>query len=204
MPNMIEQMGATYFTEKFANSFFLNDNKLYQIIGAARADRITVVDVEADDTKVLPASLFTGFKMFEYPLLGYRKFGENQYGYSHKRQTSNRGFRIEQVITTWSSCTRALMDMGLVGKSRLNDKARAAVLLKPQFDSFKTGLPLLLSGKTSGLVLNNNVLIEPSTDTANGWYSILYKQATVGSMNQRGEISWSNPAFADVVNLSNT
>lgn len=199
--NLIEQMGATYFTEKFANSYFLSKDRVYQVLDAQRTDRIRVVDVLAEDTKILPASVFTGFKVFEYPLLGYRKFGDHLYGYASKRQTSNRGFRSEQVNITWSSCTRALMDLGLAGRTRVDEKAKAVALLQPKFDSLKD-MQLLLDGKSSGLVLSSNVMIEPSTESADGWYSVLYKQACVGAINSRGDVKWKNPAFAEVVNLT--
>lgn len=201
MPNLIEQMGAPYFTEKFGNSYFTNDGRVYQVLDAQRTDRIRVHDAKSDEIKVLPASVFTGFKVFEYPLLGYRKFGDHLYGYASKKQTSNRGFRIEQVMITWSACSRALMDLGLAGRQRVDDKRKAIALLQPQFDSLKD-LPKLLEGKVSGLVLNSNIMIEPSTENADGWYTVLYKQAAVGAINSRGDVKWKNPAFAEVINLT--
>lgn len=200
MPNLIEMMGANYFNEKFANAYLVIDGRVLQVGMCNRADRVHCMDVEAGEAKIIPSNKFTGFKAFEYPLLGYRKFGEHMYGYAYKRQTANRGFRSEQVNITWTGCTRALADLGLIKQGRITDSAKVVALLKPQFDSIKD-LPKLLNGEVSGLVLNNNVMIEPSTTKAGGWYSILYKQAEVGEINSKGVVSYNEPGFASVIGL---
>lgn len=202
MPNLVESMGVNYFNEKFHNAFFLSDNRIYRVLSAARSDRVTVEDVEGDrDEKIIAASRFPGFKVFEYPLLGYRRFADHVYGYAYKRQTTNRGFRMENVNVTWTGCTRLLYDLGVL-TTRLTDVDKAVALLKPKFDNYERDLPRLLSGEISGLVLNNNVMIEPAVDEAASWYSVLYKQARVGKMNQRGQITYTDPAFANIIGLN--
>jgi hypothetical protein len=205
--NLITQMGAQYFNEKFNNSYFLYEGKVLRVLQASpQGTRVSVEELSDrldDDTvsdKVVSGSVFKGFKVFEYPLLGYRKFGEHKYGFASKRQTSYRGFRLEQISVTWTGCTRALIDLGVVHGGRLSDYTKAKALLKPTFDSMDD-LPKLLSGKISGLVLNNNTMIEPATGKQEDWYAILYKQAQVGSINAAGNITWNDPAFANVVNL---
>jgi hypothetical protein len=203
MPNLVDQMGAAYFNEKFATSFFLYNGKVARIINANGKGTSVVIEefngpLDEPEEKVVPATTFNGFKVFEYPLLGYRRFGEHLYGFATKRQTSNRGFRSEQITTTWTACTRALIDLGAISGNRLNERAKVISLLQPKFDTIAQ-LPDLLAGKTSGLVINNNVMIEPATDTQNDWYSILYKQARVGKINQAGKITWNDPAFANIV-----
>lgn len=200
MPNLIESMGAQYFNEKFANAHFLSDNRVYKVLNAQRVDRVMVEDVETGEDKMLAASRFPGFKVFEYPLLGYRRFADHVYGYAYKRQNTNRGFRLEHTNITWTGCTRLLYDLGVLNE-RLSDKQKAIALLKPEFDNYERDLPKLLNGEINGLVINHNLMIEPAVDTADGWYSVLYKQARVGKMNSRGQITYADPNFANVTGI---
>lgn len=202
MPNLIESMGVNYFNEKFHNAYFMSDQRIYRIIEAQRSDRVTVQDIdEEDDTKVISASRFPGFKAFEYPLLGYRRFADNVYGYMYKRQTTNRGFRAEAASITWTGCTRLLYDLGVIN-TRLTERDKIKAVFRPQFDSLERDLPKLLNGEVSGVVLNHNVMIEPAVDSSDGWYSVLYRQARVGKMNSRGQVTWTDPQFASITGIS--
>jgi hypothetical protein len=196
-------MGSTYFNEKFATSYFLYNEKVARIVSANKAGTTVLIEqlngpLDEPDERTIPAKWFNGFKVFEYPLLGYRRFSDHMYGFATKRQTSNRGFRSEQITTTWTACTRALIDLGAVNGVRLDERAKVLALLQPKFDALDK-LPDLLEGRSSGLVLNNNVMIEPATEAQNDWYSILYKQARVGKIDSKGKITWNDPAFANIV-----
>lgn len=200
MPNMIQSLGRDYFNQFFQGSIVKIDDRVLQVRGAqGNAGRtVLCVDMENGQGVEIPADRFTGWKSFEYPILGYRRFGEHHLAYSTKLQSVHRGLKIANVQTTWTAATRLLIDLGAISGARLTEEQKAVALFKPVFDSL-ADVPALLDGRKTGLVLSPNLIIEPSTEKGNEWYAVHYKQAVIGSVSDRGVVRFKSPQHASIL-----
>lgn len=201
MPNMIQSLGRDYFNQFFHGSMVLIDGKVYEIREATQQGRVIAVDVESQGMAEIAPDKFTGFKTFEYPILGYRRFGDFHIGYASKKQSVHRGLRMQNIGTTWTAATRLLIDLGAIHGGRMSDYERALALFKPKFDTLNDA-PKLLEGKLSGLVLSPNLVIEPSVEAASEWYTVLYKQAVVGKVDGKGKVKWLQDQHKDLLPAS--
>lgn len=202
MPNLVEELSAGYFTDFFAGALFLNGDALYQVDSATRT-RVAVRPFNAagtGDQQTIPADFFTGYKTFEYPILGYRRIGPHKITYLTRRQTTARGLRPASIISTISPATQMLRETGLTPpeSSSQVDRAKSVAAFKPEFDNLGE-LPAMLSGDKFGLVLSANIMIEPSVDAVNDWFNVYYKQSLIGKMNSRGAVTWTSPAYATLL-----
>lgn len=202
MPNLVEELSANYFTEFFSGALFLNGDNLFQVESASRS-RVLVrpfTPTGTGDAQGIPADFFTGYKTFEYPILGYRRLGPNKIAYLTRRQTTARGLRPNSIIASASPASTMLREMSLVppDPSSVAERTKAYAAFKPIFDNLGE-LPAMLNGDKFGLVLSSNILIEPSVDAVNDWFNVYYRQSVIGKMNSRGAVTWTSPAYSTLL-----
>lgn len=199
MPNLVEELSANYFTEFFSGALFLNGDNLFQVESANRT-RVAVrafTPAGTGDSQSIPADFFTGYKTFEYPILGYRRLGPHKNAYLTRRQTTARGLRPNSIISNITPASNMLRELGLVPPepSSLAERMKAYTAFKPVFDTLDE-LPAMLNGDKFGLVLSPSILIEPSVDAVNDWFNVYYRQSIIGKMNSRGAVTWTSPAYS--------
>lgn len=197
--SLIDEVGANYFTEMCANALFLKDGKLHKVDHCSSQG---VICIEYNDTSTsvteVPREFFTGWKVFEYPVLGYRRFSDHLIGYIQRRQSTRRGLRVESMNIQLTPCSNLLQQMRVVPPFNNAAKERAAML--PRFDSLEEDLPRLLSGEKSGLILSDGIVIEPDVDgnKANG-YNIFLRQHIIGRMSDNGSIAWESKEMSNLL-----
>lgn len=199
MPNLVEELTPNYFNEFFTGALFLRDDVLLQVENAGRYNT-TARNYEQGGRVEIPNSFFTGYKIFEYPILGYRKLDEHRVAYLTRRQATARGVRPGTIHMDLSPASVQLRDLGAVppiGASR-SESSKAIAAFRPRFDSI-SDIPGLLAGQQLALVLSPSIMIEPSVDALSDWYSVYYKQSVIGKINSRGAITWTSPAFASLL-----
>lgn len=194
--NMVRSLGRDYFNNFFAGALFLKDDKVLRV---EHADSRVVACLNITDasSEQVPAEFFTGFKTFNYPVLGYRRLKPHVHAFLTKKQSVHRGLRSNTMNVDFSGATHLLNDLGIV-RATASESERALAAFSHQFDNM-SDLPKLLSGEVSGLVLSPHILIEPSVEAEDGWYSIFYKRALIGKMNSRGGITWTSPNHSDIL-----
>lgn len=190
MPNLIKSLTRDYFNSYFNGSAILHKGAVLQILEADN-NNVLAEDLATNTSVRIPNDYFTGFGVFKYPLLGYRRFGEHRIGYMTRKQSVHRGLRAAHINVAWSAATRLLVDLAAVPVVRLSDSEKVIAAFIPKFDTLKD-VPDLLAGNTTGLVLSENLIIEPSTEAADEWYSVVYKQAVVGKVDSKGAVTWND------------
>lgn len=190
MPNLIKNLTRDYFNSYFNGSSIKYNGAVLRIVEANNSEVFTE-DVSTGNAVMVPNDFFTGFAVFSYPLLGYRRFGDDRIGYMTKKQSVHRGLRAANIAVQWSAATRLLVDLGAVPLTRLSDADKVTAAFIPKFDTLQD-VPDLLAGNKTGLVLSENILIEPSTEAEDEWYTVFFKQAAVGKLDSKGAVTWTS------------
>lgn len=187
--SLIQSLGADYFNQFFNRALFLYEGRVLEVTRTSNT-YVDCIDRTTGDLVRVPNAFFTGFKVFEYPKLGYRRFNEHCVGFATKIQSAMRGLKAENVEVQYSPVTRAIAAIRGTRAGAGRD-IMSKPLMTPQYDK-ASEMQALLDGRKTGLVLNEFVLIEPSLSADNAAFNIFYKQARVGKMSAGGVCSWYN------------
>lgn len=198
--NMISRLGLEWCRQRLVGGHFLHEGKLMRL---AEVHKTSVVaeELENNEYVTLPASVLTGFGVFRYPPLGYRKYGPGLAVWLSKAHSYNRGLRKQSVDMTLSPVSTLLYKNY---NRKMNDAFQLRGLMQlvffPKYDSLDA-LELLYNGDVPCVVLNENLLIEANlaNKDAQG-YTVYFKQtpcATIDDDNKR--IHWHNRAYADAL-----
>lgn len=197
MSNLIASLTREYFNSYFNHALIDYNGDVLRVVEAGSSVVVAENLSREGDVVNIPHSHFTGFKVFSYPLLGYRRFGD-RIGWMGKKQSVKRGLRTENITVSWSAATRLLVDLGAVPLVRLTESEKALAAFNSKFDTPKD-VPDLLAGDRVGLVFNPNLIVEPSTEAEDDWYSVVYKQAVVGKMDNKGVVTWKAPQHSHLL-----
>lgn len=194
--NLVQSLGRPYFADYFRNAMFVKDDEVLRVETAERSG-VTCSRLRDQSYVTVPFDFFQGFKTFAYPELGYRRIKDNVIGYMNRKQSVHRGLRSNHISTVLSPCTTLLVDLGQVN-GLINENEKGLAVWNKTFDTL-ADLPRLLAGELTGLVLSPALLIEPSVETANDWYSVYYMRSLIGKVNSRGTFTWSNPNHSTLI-----
>lgn len=195
--NMIESLGVDQINAQFVDAMFLRNDKTYVLKGVYGAGQTQCVCLEDGRAELIDNDYFTGFKVFAYPKLGYRRFGKHSIGYCFKVQSKKRGLTTGRVKVANSPVTARLSAYGFAGvEDRKANKG--VIIMRPTFDN-PLKLKDLLDGKESGLVLSESVIIEPTVRDINGQFDIWHEQAHIGSIDDAGKFKWYSPKYERLV-----
>lgn len=199
--NMIDSLGQEQINQQFVHAMFLRDDKTYKIVGTNDRNTIQCVCLEDGKPELIGNDFFTGFKVFAYPKLGYRRFGKHSIGYCYKVQSKKRGLSTDRVKINLSPVTNRLQAYGF-GMEADKKYNKGIIIMRPKFDS-PAKIKDLLDGKESGVVLNESVIIEPSVIAPDGLFDVWYEQVKVGSVNDAdGKYTWLSPKYERLVRQS--
>lgn len=200
---LIDEVGVDYFNDMCRDALLLKDDEVYRVLAAGRGGTVDVIRYSPDGEQTrqsIEKEFFTGWKVFSHPILGYRRFGDQLIGHAQRRQSTRRGLRPESINITLSPCSTLLANMNAYPVPSANDKAVAA--MKPQFDDFDRDLPRMLSGELMGLVLSDNIIIEPDVAGAKATgYSVFMRQHVIGKMDAKGAVTWENEGLSNTLDL---
>lgn len=197
--SLISSMGVSYFREWFHGALFIYNNRPCQV---EDTDGVTVscryLDTTTDRAVSIPAQFFTGFKVFEYPPLGYRRVGNVVY-HVHRSQSAYRGLRANLLTFELSPIGYLLQsnERTAVGNSTNALNLRLTQVMTPTFDT-RASLDDLIAGRRAGVVPSEDVCIEPSVNGED--YVVLYREKQVGTMDSNKNFHIDNPAVAAAVN----
>lgn len=199
---LIQELGRDYFNEMCAAALFLHDNEVCRVdfarSGTVHGYRYNN-DEDNPETRIeIPEAYFSGWKVFEYPRLGYRRVADNTVAHFTRQQSTRRGLRLESVNIQLTPLSTLLHNLGLVRAPQ--PRQRALAIMKPRFDDFNRDLPRLLDGELSALVLSDTLLIEADTGQKSDHFNIYLRQHAIGRMDKRGSIEWEDPNMSKFFN----
>lgn len=189
--SMIERLGLSYCREYLSNALIVYDGRP-AIIGEFRNSDVTVQYIDGTGERaVVPHAYFTGWRVFAYPELGYRRVGNMTY-HVHRAQTAYRGLRAN-VLTFENTPMSYLLQRDEQTARRVPNygNEKLAAVMAPAYDG-AAQLDALVRGEMASVVPNQNICIEPSLSDSN--YVVLYRTKIVGSMDSNKNFHIDNPA----------
>ena len=198
--NMIESLGFDQINKQFANALFVREGKVWKLQGVVGEGVVTCTCLDDNKQVQIPNDFFTGFKVFAYPKLGYRRFGTHNIGYCLKVQSKMRGLSADRVKVLASPVTQRINAYGFgdVGERKFN---KSVIIMQPKFDT-PDKIKDLLDGKLTGVVLNESVIIEPSVRDVEGKFDVWYEQVLAGVLDDNGKYKWTTPKYERLVRPS--
>jgi len=176
MPNLIEELGADYCDQFYANALFADNKYLYSYKGSGAGEegrKIRVARIPLDTTKPAPwgntaldQSFFESMGTFAWPKLGYRQLIDEQ-GLRHVFYVSSqrsvyRGLRDEHI-------TEDRLPIGtLVGTQMrgFHNSIYLPQIFKPKFTTYNDGLAELIAGEQSCFALSEDLAVGVSCTSA--------------------------------------
>lgn len=202
--SLIESMGQSYFREWFNGALFVYNGSVLSVSdtdgSTVRCVNLEVGRDAAGYVVRVPYEFFTGFKVFEYPPLGYRRVGNVVY-HVHRSQSAYRGLRGNLLTFELSPLSYLLQGNERTAPrvSNVTANQRLVEVMKPTYDT-RASLDELIAGRQTAVVPSEDVCIEPSLVNDN--YDVLYRGKVVGSMNTSKEFSINNAVVAAAVQAS--
>lgn len=193
--NLVQSLGSGYFNEFFNGSVFMYEGRVHQIV-ECRASGVRCTRLHDGEPVVVPNNFFMGFKVFNYPTLGYRRISEHIAAFLTRNQSVRRGLNPQHVRHQNSPISQRLLNEGHINSTVPPNNG--LLVYEPVFDS-PEAVQQLLAGDRANVVLNEEILIEPSVNSDNDWYTIYHNQAIVGSMDYRGRTSFINPKYDNII-----
>jgi hypothetical protein len=197
MTQFIEEIGSGYMNEMLIGAPFLYKGDVYLFDGIERTTSKNVstyklgpdVDNLIATPAQVPAAIFTGWKSFAFPTLGYRMAADGQVlCYLSRNNSVRRGLNPRDIGALFHDvsyeCQRRF------GTPRLNiyndNNHKAYMAFKPTFLAFTDGLAQVMAGKIPAFAISADFAVAPS-DRVN-FLEILFRQRPVGSIDEDGNI----------------
>lgn len=197
--NLLDSTGADWFRRRVVGAAFLHQDRVLQIEGMADADRLQVRDLTNGAKRdYVSKKIITGFGVFAYPQLGYRKvYGGKLAAHFTKKHSYERGLRSAHLLYELTPASSLVYNMqrGELNQERNENLIQA---LKPDYDKVDV-LEALLAGDRVSAVLSHDVCVEPSVADDDEDYVVMYRQRAAARLNHKKEFRWYTPAYRRAV-----
>lgn len=198
--NMIARLGREWCEQRVVGGHFVHDGKLLMVRNVL-ADGVSCIERKTDKRVMLPLDVFTGFKIFRYPPLGYRKFGPGLAVWLTKQHSYNRGLRercIQPELSPVSELLHLNYNREMQGQFNLPESLLELVFF-PEYDTVEE-LPKLYEGVIPSVVLNENVLVEAnvSNERADG-HIVYFKRRPCAAISKKQKFRWLSSAYEDAL-----
>lgn len=198
--NMIDSLGREWFARRLAGAHLLYDGKVCALIATGR-ENCTVRDISTDEELKVPNAFFTGFKVFAYPALGYRPFGNNLAVFLKKKHSWNRGLRPGCIYQDFSPVTAYVINkyaQEVPADQRKNyrpPRDLMGLVFKPGY-ARPADIRDLLNGDRVTVVLNQDVLVEPNMNKQDSNdYLVYFRERPAASITEDGRIHWFSEEY---------
>lgn len=202
--NLLDSTGFDWFRSRVLGCHMLYKNDVIRVDRIQDEEFLRGVIVGTGKMMMIPKRDIAGFAALAYPQLGYRRlFGTGGLAVYFERQHNYmRGLRRKSVRYVMTPCSDLLfqrypnrfeMDQG----QREADRVMISVF-KPEYDKV-TALDDLIDGKALNVILNHDVMIEPSVAPEDDDYVIFFRQRAVGRFNDKKEFKWYGKGYREAV-----
>lgn len=209
MTKFISELGAGYMNDMLGGAPFMHDGEVYLFSELTGRTAIAyhlngpVENIQAE-AKEVPASIFTGWSTFSFPVLGYRSALNGQILiYQSRVNSTRRGLNPRDIQNQWHDVSHACAsrwDLNLPYFNTANVKAY--MVMKPVYTGFAEGLHKILKGEIASFALSAEFAVAPSDNVP--FLEILFRQRRVGTIDADGNVNIEganlNVAWNNVVN----
>lgn len=193
--NLVESLSPGYFQEFFSNAMFMYEGRVHKVV-EVRSSGVSCIRLHDGQGVLVPNNFFLGFKVFNYPLLGYRRINDNVVSYLTRQQSVRRGLNESHIRKQLSPVSAKLVNLHLARDRGV--RSLGVDVFEPQFDS-RDDIRTMIAGERANVVLNEKVLIEPSITKAEDWYTIYHDQSIVGTMDYRQRTTFISDKYANII-----
>lgn len=177
----------------------MHEGKLLRLVEVHK-DQVVAQSHTNGEYVTLPADVLTGFGVFRYPPLGYRKFGPGLALWLHKTHSYYRGLRAQSINITLSPVSTLLYtNYNRKMNNAFNVPNAMDMVFFPKYDTLEA-MDTLYNGDVPCVVLNENLLVEANVvnKEAQG-YTIYFKQTPCATIDDGKNIHWHTPEYADAL-----
>lgn len=202
--NMVEELGISYFAQRFGGSFikgpkgevccirssggWVDDKTVPVNVYKGRLEKLTA------SVEMLPADHFTDMSVLAVPRLGWRSAARGKFlaHYSRNNTSYQRGVCPGNLKVTQAPHTRYLSDYGEISLAFYqSESVQGKLILEPNYLSLAEGLQRMREGKLLAFPVNASFAVTPH-DEEN--YALLASDRVVGTVaKETGEINLTIP-----------
>lgn len=196
--NMVQQLGTSYFSQRFGGSFFLGpDNNPCKIDTRRWQDEQTVPvttfkgtpEKATSEQGYVDAEYFPDMSILRVPRLGWRSAARGKYlaHLSRVNTSYQRGVCDANLQRQNAPHTTYLINYGEISTGTFQNEAATALLLyKQKYLPLAEGVALMNEGKILSFVVSPAFAIVPQDDDT---YAMLAHDRKVGTVTKSGDIS---------------
>lgn len=195
--NLLDSTGDDWFRRRCVGAHMLHEGRVLQLYGIVNNGRdLSFRDVVNGGEVVLPKTVIVGFGQFRWPQLGYRQIGE-QIFHLTKKMSWDKGLRRDSVHADRSPASRALYENYNIG-----DRGQAGTMMQAVFlpnYGKPDDLDAVIAGDRLGVVLNHDVMIEPSVARGDDDWVVYMRERPCGRLNAAKRFKWYAPEYKDAI-----
>ena len=191
MTNLVESCGAEWFNNRVAGAWFLFNGEVLQVT-RARNNTLDCCTTKGYEHKQIPCAVISGFKVFAYPKLGYRRDPDTGVvAFLTKKHSYARGLRTNSILHEVSPGYTVLKQRFEVIR---NEGKLMTLVLKPTFDPIED-VHNVIAGQQFACVPNEDVLIEPSIHPEAEDVVVYFRERPAAHITPKGKIAWRTDAY---------
>lgn len=195
--NLLDSTGREWFRRRVVGAYMLHENKVLRLCDVYNDNNLQFEDMDGQPI-LLPKTVLKGFGNLAYPQLGYRKIQDSVY-YVSRKPNWQRGLRRDSLKAEYSPAGRALRENFEDFVHRPNtEKLLMQAVFVPKYDA-PQALDLLKRGETTGVVLNHDVMVEPSVFEEDDDYIVYFRDRPCGRMDNDSNFKWYSPEYKAAV-----
>ena len=188
--SIIDSCGVDWVNRRVTGGWFCKDGEIMRIKDARRNG--IYVDTIDGDEKFLDKEVLSGFKLFMYPRLGYRRLdGNGAVVFLRRINSFDRGVRPNRF-----SCAPSPANAALGRGTRLRDRQIIKAVFSEHYDTLDV-VREVINARAISAVLNADVLVEPSMDNEMS-YAIYYREAVAGKIINN-KIVWRSKQYEQLL-----
>lgn len=193
--NIIEQVGADYFSSRFQGCIFIGPDNAPHYVEGVTTQRSGVVQckkVENYKSVVnanIPFDFFESFSFLAVPEVGWRatEGGRVLVNFTRNNSSYTRGITLKNLWRTYADHTEYMFHMGKLKKADFELPSYVTMqVTKPEHTPMSDGLAAMNSGKIVGFTNSARIAVVPESNSV---YNIYCDHAHVANISPEGEIS---------------
>lgn len=206
--NLLDSTGIDWFRHRVIGGHMLYNKELCRLDRLMDADNIMATQITGPNRGnhvFIHKNDIPGFGVFAYPQLGYRRMYAGVAAYieydPHGHGQGKRGLRQKSVKYAFSPISDLLLNkyyQAAQPKYGGGGDELMAAIFKPEYDKVEE-LDKLILGDKLQVILNHDVLIEPSIMPEDDDYIVYFKQRACGRFNVNKEFKWYSDKYKNAV-----
>ena len=202
-PNLLDSTGMEWFRTRVLGCHMLYQGEVVRVERIHDENNLRATALGTGKMRMIPKGDIAGFSALAYPQLGYRRFHDTGLVMFLERQHNYmRGLRRKSVQYTMSPCGDLLLQRypnKLRGDENYSEADRVMrAVFKPDYDK-PEDIDALLAGDRLNVVLNHDVLIEPSVVPEDDDCIIYFRRRACGRVNDKKEFKWYATGYREAV-----